>query len=88
LLAKLGLHDLDLQNHPEFAEVWGDKFSVIRGGSDRHISEGLPKAVRSITFREEDPTEFLESYNIVVWDGDKHLHEGLLEFLKTRHTNQ
>lgn len=62
----------------------GDKFSVVKGGTDRHISEALPKKVRSISFRQEDPKEFLEGFNIVVWDGQKHLHEGLLEYLKSR----
>ena len=69
---------------PENIEVWGDKFSVKRGGTDRHMSEALAKQVRSITFREENPEEFLEGYHIVVWDGQKHLHEGLLEFLSSR----
>lgn len=65
-------------------EIWGDKFSVIRGGTDRHMSEALPQEVRSITFRAENPAEFLAGYNIIVWDGQKHLHEGLLEFLQLR----
>ncbi|MDO8559794.1 MAG: hypothetical protein Q7S23_02020 [bacterium] len=69
---------------PDNIEVWGDKFSVIRGGTDRHMSEALPEKVRSITFREENPAEFLEGYNTVVWGGQKHLHEGLLEFLISR----
>lgn len=67
-------------------EVWGDKFSIRRGGTDRHISEALPKQVRSITFREEDPAEFPAGYNIVVWDGKEHLHDGLIEFLESRRT--
>lgn len=69
---------------PTKLEVWGDKFSAVRGGTDRYISEALPKEVRSISFREEDQKEFLEGYNIVVWDGQKHLQEGLLEYLKSR----
>lgn len=81
-LASVGLNKHDLA--PERMEVWGDKFSAIRGGTDRHMSEALPKEVRSISFREENPNEFLEGYNTVVWNGKKHLHEGLLEFLKTR----
>lgn len=82
ILAIFGLNKQDLA--PERMEVWGDKFSAIRGGTDRHMSEALPKEVRSISFREENPNEFLEGYNTVVWNGKKHLHEGLLEFLKTR----
>lgn len=83
ILSSLGIHKSDIEN-PESMEVWGDKFSVVRGGTDRHISEALPKEVRSITFREEKPEEFLEGYNTVVWNGKKHLHAGLLEFLKSR----
>lgn len=83
VLNSLGLCRSDLAN-PESVEVWGDKFSIIRGGTDRHISEALPKEVRSITFGEENPKEFLQGYNIVVWNGKKHLCEGLLEYLKTR----
>lgn len=85
ILTSLGIDKAALKN-PASMEVWGDKFSVTRGGTDRHISEALPKAVRSITFREENPEEFLPGYNIVVWDGKKHLHEGLLEFLQSRQT--
>lgn len=81
-LTHLGLGTIELS--PEHMEIWGDKFSVIRGGTDRHISEALPKQVRSIDFRQEEPTEFLPGYNTVVWDGQKYLHEGLLEFLQLR----
>jgi hydroxymethylpyrimidine pyrophosphatase-like HAD family hydrolase len=85
LETKSVLNDLGLEseiiNHPEQMEIWGDKFSTIRGGTDRHMSEALPKQVRSIDFREENPGEFLPAYNIVVWDGSKHLHHGLLEYL-------
>ncbi len=83
ILEDLGLSKA-LLNDPGCIEVWGDKFSIKRGGTDRHISEALPKQVRSITFRKEDPAEFPKEYNIVVWDGKYHLHEGLLEFLKSR----
>lgn len=76
--------ELDIINHPEHMEIWGDKFSVIRGGTDRHMSEALPKEVRSIDFREEDKNEFLPGYNIVLWDGEKHLHHGLLEYILSR----
>ncbi|MCX6774374.1 MAG: hypothetical protein NTY68_05270 [Candidatus Micrarchaeota archaeon] len=66
-------------------EVWGDKFSLRKGGTDSHILEALPKGVRAITFRKENPSEFPSGCNIAVWDGKKHLHEGLLEFLKASH---
>jgi len=84
ILSKLGLNKNDV-NTPSFLEIWGDKFSTIRGGTDRHMSEALPKKVRSIDFREENPGEFLRGYNTVVWEGKEHLNHGLLEYLKTRH---
>jgi hydroxymethylpyrimidine pyrophosphatase-like HAD family hydrolase len=83
ILNSRGIQKSDIDN-PESIEVWGDKFSITQGGTDRHICEALPKAVRSITFREENPVEFLDGYNIVVWEGKRHLHEGLLEFLQSR----
>lgn len=82
VLVALGLSREELM--PEHMEVWGDKFSAIRGGTDRHMSEAVPKEVRSVDFREENPSEFMEGYNTVLWDGQKHLHEGLLEFLQAR----
>ncbi len=83
VLASVGLSPSDIAG-PESIEIWGDKFSVIRGGSDRHMSEAVDPSVRSIDFRDEDPAEFPDGYNIVRWDGEKHLHEGLLEYLQTR----
>ncbi len=82
VIQSIGLTREDILN-PENIEIWGDKFSV-RGGTDRHMSEAVSPSVRSIDFREEDPSEFMEGYNIVVWKGKKHLHEGLLEFLQSR----
>lgn len=87
VLATIGLAPEDIQN-PDHLEVWGDKFSVHDGGTDRHISEALPPEVRAIDFREEDPDELPEGYNIVIWDGQRHLHDGLLEYLQSRHKNQ
>lgn len=83
VLNNLGLTKTDLEN-PDNFEIWGDKFSITKGGTDRHMSEALPKAVRSVDFREENPSEFLPGYNIVVWNGKEHLHHGLLEYLKLR----
>lgn len=83
-LATIGLQAKDLTS-PEHFEVWGDKYSVLQGGTDRHMSEALPPTVRSIDFRKEDPSEFPEGYNIVLWDGQQHLHHGLLEYLQSRH---
>lgn len=83
-LASIGLKTEDLTSPAHF-EVWGDKYSIPHGGTDRHMSEALPPTVRSIDFREEDPSEFPEGYNIVLWDGQQHLHHGLLEYLQSRH---
>lgn len=83
-LATIGLTSDDLTS-PSHFEVWGDKYSVPHGGTDRYMCLALPPTVRSIDFREEDPLEFPEGYNIVVWNGREHLHDGLLEYLKLRH---
>lgn len=82
VLATIGLSREDVQNPAEL-EVWGDKFGV-NGGTDAHMSLALPQEVRSIDFRQEDPSEFPAGYNIVLWDGSQHLHHGLLEYLRTR----
>lgn len=82
-LATIGLQ-IEALHDPSHYEVWGDKYSVLHGGTDRHMSEALPRAVRSIDFREENPSEFPEGYNIVLWDGKQHLHHGLLEYLQSR----
>lgn len=84
VLSTIGLQPSDVQN-PHELEIWGDKYSVLHGGTDRHMSEALPPEVRSIDFREEDPAEFPEGYNILLWDGPQHLHHGLLEYLQSKH---
>lgn len=84
VLSTIGLTPSDVSNPAEL-EIWGDKFSILHGGTDRHMSEALPPEVRSIDFREENPAEFLKGYNIVLWDGQKHLHHGLCEYLQSRH---
>jgi hydroxymethylpyrimidine pyrophosphatase-like HAD family hydrolase len=84
VLSTIGLRPSDVQNPAEM-EVWGDKFSQLHGGTDRYMSEALPPEVRSIDFREENSSEFPAGYNIVLWDGQRHLHHGLLEYLRSRH---
>lgn len=84
VLSTIGLSKIDVQN-PQELEVWGDKFSVVNGGTDRHMSEAVSPEVRSIDFRQEDPSELPEGFNIVLWDGEYHLHQGLLEYLQSRH---
>lgn len=83
ILRHLALTQEDIQD-PQKIEVWGDKFSAINGGTDRHMSEALPPQVRSIDFRQENPAEFLPGYNTILWDGTQHLHSGLLEYLQAR----
>lgn len=83
ILQSLALNK-SISEKSDLIEIWGDKFSVKNGGTDRHISEALHKDVRSIDFRREDPSEFLEGYNIVIWNGNKTLQYGLLEYLKSR----
>ena len=85
-LAAIGL-TADKLTDPSHFEVWGDKYSIVHGGTDRYMSIALPPTVRSIDFREEDPAEFPEGYNIVVWDGSERLHGGLLEYLTLRHAS-
>lgn len=87
VLATIGLTLSDIKDPKETLEIWGDKFSELRGGTDRHMSEALPHDVRSIDFRQEDPSEFPKGYNIVIWDGRQHLHQGLLEYLQSRPKN-
>lgn len=84
VLKSIGLNKNDLQN-PDTIEIWGDKFDQYRGGTDRHMHEAVNPKVRAIDFREENPDGFILGYNVVLWDGEKHLHEGLLEYLQNRH---
>ncbi|MBI3620135.1 hypothetical protein HY214_03275 [Candidatus Roizmanbacteria bacterium] len=84
ILRRLNLPS-DITSDPDLIEIWGDKFSVARGGTDRHMSEAVSPRARSLTFRAEDPSEFLPGYNIVVWNGFRNLQEGLLEYLRSRH---
>ncbi len=60
-------------------EVWGDSFSG-KNASDRKMSYALPKEIRSISFREINE-KIKDGYNVVEWNGEKRLNEGLLEFL-------
>lgn len=84
ILNSLRLTKKALQD-PQHIEIWGDKFSTVRGGTDRHMCEALPKEVRAIDFRQENPLELPEGYNIVLWEGKYHEHHGLLEYLQARH---
>jgi len=69
--------------HLEEMEVWGDRFSQF-SGTDWLMCKPIDRGVRAISFRDEDPAEFPEGYNIRRWDGERRLHAGLLEFLGGR----
>lgn len=84
VLATIGLGK-DVLDDPKGIEVWGDKFSFVNGGTDRFMSEAVDPNVRSIDFRNEDPSELPKGGNIVMWNGQFHLHHGLLEYLQSRH---
>ena len=44
VLAAIGLQQSDIQD-PSNLEIWGDKFSYMRGGTDRHMSEAVSPLV-------------------------------------------
>ncbi len=78
ILASLDLRREDINDAYEI-EIWGDKFSQKKGGPDFQMCLAVSPQVRTIDFREE--TDLPDGYEIHVWDGTKHLHEGLLEYL-------
>jgi hypothetical protein len=82
ILARIGLKPADLA--PDAIEVWGDDFSSASGGIDLDMCQAAPAAARTIDFRDEDPAELPADRNIVLWDGQHRLQQGLLEFLQTR----
>ncbi len=83
LLSDLGLKRSDMKDEQEI-EIWGDKYSQKKGGPDFQMCLAVSPRVRAIDFRDEDPNEIPAGYNIVMWDGAKRLHEGLLEYLQSR----
>lgn len=85
ILATLGLKREDMRDVHEL-EIWGDKFSQKKGGPDFQMCLAVSPEVRAIDFRQENSDELPEGYTIQVWDGKRELHEGLLEYLKSRHT--
>lgn len=77
---------LDIMTQPDYIEIWGDKFAK-NGGSDRKMCMAVDPKTRAIDFRTEKLEDLGDEYNIVVWDGQKHLHEGLLEYLQSSTIN-
>lgn len=86
ILTQFGLTKEEVAT-PELMEIWGDKFSAVRGGTDRYMCEALPPQVRAIDFRAENPEEFPKDYSIVLWNGKNHTQDGLLEYLQSRHSH-
>jgi hypothetical protein len=68
---------------PNEIEVWGDRFSG-HAGTDWLMCKPIDRRIRAISFRDEDPRDFPEGYNIQLWDGAHRLQDGLLEFLEGR----
>lgn len=85
ILRRYGLPE-DILSQPEHIEIWGDKFTK-NGGSDRKMCLAVDPRTRAIDFRPESKAELGDEYNIVLWDGKKHLHEGLLEYLQSSTIN-
>lgn len=81
ILKSVGLHKQDIDDTNEI-EIWGDKFSQKKGGPDFQMCLAVSPEVRALDFRQE--TDLPEGYNIQIWDGEKSLHEGLLEYLESR----
>ena len=83
VLKTIGLTKDDL-DHVNEVEIWGDKYSQKKGGPDFHMCLAVSPNVRAIDFRDENLDDLPKGYNIQMWDGEKRLHEGLLEYLQSR----
>ena len=79
LLKKFGIENI--KNNE--IQVWGDKYSLVNGGTDMNMLYGLNKQVLAIDFRNEPEEELDVTYNIKKWNGKKQLCEGLEEYLKS-----
>jgi hypothetical protein len=80
------LRDLGIGPQPPRAgeiEVWGDRFSQT-SCTDWLMCKPIDRSIRTISFRDEDLAEFPQGYNIQLWNGEHRLHDGLLEYLKSR----
>lgn len=58
---------------PKKTILWNKKLRLAFSDVDETIAEVYTSA------------ELPEGYNIVLWDGEHHLHHGLLEYLQSRH---
>lgn len=82
-LQDVGLSRENIKDEHEI-EIWGDKFSQKKNGPDFQMCLAVSPKVRAIDFRDEDPADIPDGYNVQIWNGEKRLHEGLLEYLKSR----
>ncbi len=83
ILKNLEIHRQDIENASAL-EIWGDKFIPQKGGVDFDMCKAVSPKVRAIDFRKENSAEYPPGYNIQSWDGQRHLQEGLLEYLQSR----
>jgi hydroxymethylpyrimidine pyrophosphatase-like HAD family hydrolase len=84
ILVGVGLNRDFIQDAHE-VEIWGDKFAQKKGGPDFEMCLAVSPAVRAIDFRQEGVDDLPKGYNIQMWDGKRFLHDGLVEYLQTRH---
>jgi len=87
ILSTLGLSKQELQD-PQNIEIWGDKFASpnkLKTGPDLQMSMSFSPDVRSIDFRDEKQEELPPNFNVQLWSGNQRLHNGLLEYLQSRH---
>jgi hydroxymethylpyrimidine pyrophosphatase-like HAD family hydrolase len=81
ILESLGLSREDVGDANNL-EAWGDRYAG--NGGDNGMVKALPKGVRALNFRKENPVDFNPDYNIVLWNGSKQLAGGCLEYIQSR----
>jgi len=69
---------------PDEIEIWGDSFSTLKNGADVFMSNAVPMECRTISFRDFAHDEIPGNCNIVIWNGNYRLYDGLLEYLNSR----
>jgi hydroxymethylpyrimidine pyrophosphatase-like HAD family hydrolase len=81
MLKHLGL-DKIIFEQPELIEIWGDQFSQ-NGDSDVAMCRPIP-LVRAINFRKIKQEELVRGLNIQIWDREKVLQDGVLDYMLNR----
>jgi hydroxymethylpyrimidine pyrophosphatase-like HAD family hydrolase len=84
ILNHIGLTSADISK-VDAIEIWGDKYGQKKVGVDFHMCLAVSPKVRAIDFRDEELSDIPKGYNIQLWNGSKSLHDGLLEYLQSRH---